>query len=112
MQHRAFYYFPETDEEVLPEANLRLEAPELFRLFQRLGESDEDFLGMIDEREATLQVIYQPEHKRYWFEIPDPERGGSYGGRFTAEEAARLFENLPEFFDWERVLPGLQFQSW
>lgn len=72
---------------------------------------DGDFIGLIDDRGETLQVMYEAADDAYWVEVPSPRLGGSYGARLSFDAVVDLFETLPSEFGPES-LPSLQFHPW
>jgi hypothetical protein len=70
-----------------------------------------DFFGLFDERNVCLQVRYESEENHYWLEVPRPDLGGSYGAHFSFDDAAKVFENLPDLFP-ETGFSGFGFSSW
>jgi hypothetical protein len=72
---------------------------------------DGDFIGLIDNRGTTLQVMYDAGDDTYFVEVPSPQRGGSYGARLSFDALTDLFKALPSELGPES-LPLLQFRSW
>jgi hypothetical protein len=70
-----------------------------------------DFFGVIDERGTCLQVRFENDENHYWLEVPRPDLGGSYGARFSFDEATKLLEDLPNLFP-ETGFSGFEFSSW
>ncbi len=73
--------------------------------------NDGDFLGLIDDHDSTLQVLYEAKEDHYWIEIPDPEAAGSYGRHVSFDELVELFKTLPDRFD-PATIEGLTFDPW
>ena len=70
-----------------------------------------DFFGLIDSNGACLQVMYEPEIDLYWFEVPRPDKGGSFGKYHTFDAAVEALKTLPETFP-SKGLNEFEFNEW
>lgn len=81
-----------------------------FELFRSLNE-DGDFFGLVDTQRTCLQIAYESEEDKYWFEVPRPDIGGSYGKYLYLEEALEVLNSLPMHFPTEGLV-GSEFVAW
>ncbi|MEQ8852529.1 hypothetical protein [Gimesia sp.] len=109
MGYRAFYCCYKTDEtlsaEEACEMDLSLAADRILELLQ----GDEDFFGLIDEHNNTLQFLRNGE--TIWMEIPIPDKQGSYGKYIPLSEVSALVAGLPAQIDLNDF-SEMQFQPW
>lgn len=77
-------------------------------------ENTGDFLGLVDEDEGLLQVMYlargAEDERPIRLEIPDMARHGAYTKQVSRGELADVLRRLPERLSAEAV-PGLHFES-
>lgn len=71
--------------------------------------SDDDFFGLIDDAETTLQFLRIGQLVR--MEIPSPELGGSLAKDVSLAEAQATIRSLPEAITAE-LIPGLILEAW
>ena len=55
--------------------------------------------------------MYHEDQDKYWFEVPRPNLGGSYGKYLSFEESRDLLESLPVVFPLEGF-EGFEFSKW
>jgi hypothetical protein len=71
--------------------------------------NDDDFFGLIDEQDTTLQFLRDGDAA--WMEIPVPDEQGSYGKQIAVQDVPALIAGLQATIVIEQF-EGLQFQSW
>lgn len=72
---------------------------------------DREFFGLVDSEGTTLQAMYDSERDTYWFEVPRPDLGGSYGADLSFDAAMDLIKSLDGTLPLEGF-DGFEFQSW
>ena len=72
---------------------------------------DGEFFGLIDSRGNTLQAMYDADADRYWFEVPRPDLGGSFGVSLSFDDSMDLIKSLDGLFSQEGG-EGFEFQAW
>ena len=72
---------------------------------------DREFFGVTDDRGTTLQAMYNSELDEYWFEVPRPDLGGSYGASLGWDAATDLLKAVQAPIPLEGF-DGFEFQSW
>jgi len=111
MHYRVFYLFERSGESVSSASAIEMSARTIReQLLPRL-QSEDDYLGIIDSRDNTLQILCEPKHSRYWVELPMDAAKASYGRHMTMEELAELIRQLPATFD-TNAIPGLVYRPW
>ena len=80
------------------------------QLLPRL-QTEDDFIGLIDAAENTLQVLCEPSPDRYWLELPIDAARASYGRYVSFAELAEMIAALPQVFD-RGAIPGLEYRPW
>ena len=55
--------------------------------------------------------MYEPEIDLYWFEVPRPDKGGSFGKYHTFDAAVEALKTLPETFP-SKGLNEFEFNEW
>lgn len=107
--YTAFYEFADTGESVPAEEGRRVDGGYVLRELLGRLRGDGDFLGLIDDRDATLQLLYDAGSNAYWAEIPVVAEKGSYGAWFTFDGVVALIQGLPARFEVS-AFPGFSFQ--
>lgn len=111
MQYRVFYLFERTGESLSSIRPIEMSAKAICEeLLPRL-QTEDDYLGLIDARDAVLQILYEPVEDRYWVELPIEAAKASYGRYMVLEELKAFVLALPEFFD-RASIPGLEYRPW
>lgn len=108
---KVFYSFHKINEHVHGNTPIEVDQAELTADLLGKLRGDGDFLGIVDDQDTTLQVLYKKQDDPYWIEIPDPSAQGSYGRHIAFDELVDLFNKLPERFD-PSALSGLTFEPW
>ena len=111
MHYRVFYLFDRSGESISSASSVEMSAREICeQLIPRL-QSEDDYLGIIDVQENTLQILCEPGSCRYWVELPIDAAKASYGRYLDIEELKGLMMELPEVFD-RGAIPGLEYRPW
>lgn len=111
MHYRVYYLFDRSGEAISSASAVEMSAKAICeQLLPRL-QSEDDYLGIIDSRENTLQILCEPESQRYWVELPIDAAKASYGRYLGIDELKALMMALPEVFDREAI-PGLEYRPW
>ena len=97
--YTVFYYIAEPPLSVAPEDGLRMEGSYVLRELLGRLRTDGDVLGLIDDQDTTLQLLYDAASASYWVEIPVPAEKGSYGADLTFDGVVDLFRQLPDRFE-------------
>jgi hypothetical protein len=110
MQYRVFYLITRSGESVSSKSAVPMSAKAICeQLLDRLR-SEDDYLGILDAGENTLQILREPDG-RYYVEVPLDAAKASYGRYVDREELEALIRTLPSTFD-ERSIPGLTYRPW
>jgi hypothetical protein len=109
--YRVFYTFYGAGRSVVPDDAVPMDEANIYSELLGSFTKDGDFIGLIDNRGTTLQVMYEADDDAFWVEVPSPQLGGSYGARFSFDALTQLFKALPSEFGPES-LTVLQFRSW
>lgn len=111
MHYRVFYLFDRSGEAISSASAVEMSAKTICeQLLPRL-QSEDDYLGVIDARETTLQILYEPSERRYWVELPVDAAKASYGRYMVLDELRDFMLTLPEIFERETI-PGLEYRPW
>ena len=107
--YTAFYEFADTGESVTAEEGRRVDGAYVLRELLGRLRNDADFLGLIDDRDTTLQLLYDAGSNTYWAEIPVVAEKGSYGAWLSFHGVVALIQGLPSRFEVP-AFPGFSFQ--
>jgi hypothetical protein len=111
MHYRVFYLFNRTGESVSSASAVEMTARAICeQLLPRL-QTEDDFIGLIDGADNTLQVLCEPTPDRFWVELPIDAARASYGRYVGFSELAELIAGLPQVFD-RADIPGLEYRPW
>ena len=69
-----------------------------------------NFIGIIDERDITLQ-FYVNDDKSILIDVPMPEKNGSFCRAGSLQECLSIVKRLDKAVDVSKI-DGLEFQSW
>jgi hypothetical protein len=111
MRYRVFYFFQRTGESVSSARPVEMSAKSIRRQLLCRIESEDDYLGIIDARDNTLQILRAPGRDRYWLELPVDAARASYGRYLAMAELEELVLGLPRVFDRSQI-PGLEYRPW
>jgi hypothetical protein len=111
MHYRVFYLFERSGDAVSSARALEVSRREIReQLLPRLQHED-DYLGIIDAADNTLQILREPGLARYWVELPIDDAKASYGKHMDLAELEALIQDLPSVFD-HSAIPGLEYRPW
>ncbi len=111
MHYRVFYLFDRSGESVSSASAVEMSPRAICeQLLPRL-QSEDDYLGIIDAEENTLQILCEPARDRYWVELPIDAAKASYGRHMDLEALRKLMLDLPSVFDRDAI-PGLEYRPW
>ena len=111
MHYRVFYLFDRFGESVSSASAVEMSARTIReQLLPRL-QSEDDYLGIIDPQDHTLQILREPGGERYWVEVPLEAAKASYGRHMSLEELHAFVAQLPAVFDIAAI-PGLVYRPW
>jgi hypothetical protein len=111
MHYRVYYLFERSGESVSSASGLEVSSREIReQLLPRLQHED-DYLGIIDHQENTLQILLEPGTTRYWVELPMDAAKASYGRHMDFQQLQELIRGLPSVFD-HHAIPGLEYRPW
>lgn len=111
MHYRVFYYFDRSGETVSSGSAIEMSIKAIReQLLGRLASAD-DFLGLIDDRDNVLQILFEPSGKRFWVELPVDAARASYGRYMSLTELEELILSLPRIFDRSQI-PDLEYKPW
>jgi hypothetical protein len=111
MHYRVFYLFERSGECVSSASAIEMSARDIReQLLPRLR-SEDDYLGLIDPRDQTLQILCEPKAARYWVELPMDAAKASYGKHMNLGELQEFVRVLPAVFD-SQAIPGLVYRPW
>lgn len=111
MHYRVFYMFERSGESVSSASALEVSSRIIReQLLPRL-QGEDDFLGIIDQEENTLQILCEPGLSRYWVELPLDAAKASYGRHMDFAQLQELIRDLPPVFDRD-AFPGLEYRPW
>lgn len=110
MQYRVFYLINRSGEAVSSTSAVPMSAQAICeQLLDRLH-SEDDYLGILDAGENTLQILREPDG-RYYVEVPIDAAKASYGRVVDRDELEALIRDLPPTFD-EKSIPGMTYRPW
>ena len=111
MHYRVFYLFNRLGESISSASAVEMSARAIReQLLPRL-QSEDDFLGIIDPQENTLQILRERDEDRYWVELPLEAAKASWGTYMNLEELREFVARLPACFD-TKLIPGLVYRPW
>ena len=111
MNLRVFYYFERGDDQVTSTSPLSMSRDAVrTRLIPRL-EGEDDYIGLVDEAESTLQIMLAADTGEYWVELPVSDQHVSYGKVVSLDELVEIFQLLPRRFR-PRDFPDFRLRAW
>lgn len=108
--HDVFYSDYGREVHVPSNEPVRMDLASLLNLMDQVLVAPDNFLGVVDGRNHTLQFLVNPE-QTIWMEIPIPEQKGSYGKDASLEDCKLAVEQSQGSFSVDKIA-GLKFQSW
>jgi hypothetical protein len=111
MHYRVFYLFARTGESVSSGSAVEMSARDICEQILPRLQTQDDFIGLIDAADNTLQVLCEATPGRYWIELPMDAARASYGRQVDFSELSTLIGSLPQVFD-RADIPGLEYRPW
>lgn len=108
---KVFYFFSRFGDEVKSTLPVEMGQVEICALLLGRLREEDDYLGIVDDHENLLQILYEPASGRYWIEIPLLDQRASYGQYVSAEELTEFILRLPRRFRRPQF-PGFEFREW
>ncbi len=110
MQYRVFYLINRSGESISSKSAVPMSTQAICeQLLDRLH-SEDDYLGILDAGENTLQILREPDG-RYYVEVPLDAAKASYGRYVDRDELEALIRDLPPTFS-EQSIPGMTYRPW
>ncbi len=111
MHYRVYYLFSRFGESISSASAVEMSARNICeQLLPRL-QSEDDFLGIMDSAEHTLQILCEREADRFWVEMPMEAANASYGTYMNLMELRAFVAKIPALFD-SQVIPGMVYRPW
>ncbi|MBK1644556.1 hypothetical protein CKO25_07800 [Thiocapsa imhoffii] len=111
MHYRVYFLFERAGEAISSARAIEVSQREIReQLLPRL-QHDDDYLGIIDPADNTLQIFRERGGERYWVELPIDAAKASYARVMDHDEVDQLLRELPAVFDREAI-PGLEYRPW
>ena len=108
---RVFYYFERGDDQVTSTSPLSMSRDAVrTRLIPQL-EGEDDYIGLVDEEENTLQIMLVADRAAYWIELPMSDQHASYGKVVSLDELVEILQLLPRRFR-PRDFSDFQLRAW
>lgn len=105
------FFFTDYDgDEVLPAQTQYASIDEIIELMQLVLIRPENFLGIVDKNNRTLQFIVNSDHSLD-ADIPIPDQKGSYTKRLSLEEAIKIVQKQTEYIQFDAI-EGMTFMKW
>jgi hypothetical protein len=111
MHFRVFYLINRSGESLSSTSAVEMTPRAICEQMLDRLQSEDDYLGILDAGDNTLQVLPEPSEARYYVEVPIDAAKASYGRYVTRGELEDLILSLPATFD-ERSIPGLTYRPW
>jgi hypothetical protein len=111
MHYRVFYLFARTGESLSSGSAFEMSARDIREQILHRLHTEDDFIGLIDAADNTLQVLCEPTLGRYWIELPMDAARASYWRQVGFSELSEVIGSLPQVFDRETI-PGLEYRLW
>lgn len=110
LQYRVFYSAVRLGD-ISAENAIDMELADVYSEVLPVLKEHREYFGLVDSDGTTLQVMYDEEKDQYWFEVPRPDLGGSFGVSLSFDAALDLIKSLDDPFPPEGF-EGFEFQSW
>jgi hypothetical protein len=105
------FFFTDYDgDEVLPAQTQYASIDEIIELMQSVLIRPENFLGIVDKNDRTLQFIVNSDYSLD-ADIPIPDQKGSYTKRLSLEEAIKIVQKQTEYIQLDAI-EGITFMKW
>ena len=110
MEYKVFYLNYKNNEEIPSSSPKTMTKENILEKIEILNEHNDNFLGIIDSNNVTLQFRVDTE-SRIWAEIPIPEKKGSYGAKIEYHEVVTILKDLDGYID-KNSYSNFEFTSW
>jgi len=105
------FFFTDYDgEEVLPTQNQYASIDEIIEIMQSVLIRPENFLGIVDKNDRTLQFIVNDDYSLE-VDIPVPDQKGAYTKTISLHEAIKLVQKQTELIQMDTI-EGMTFMKW
>lgn len=105
------FFFTDYDgEEVLPAQTQYASIDEIIELMKSVLIRPENFLGIVDKNDRTLQFIVNSDYSLD-VDIPIPDQKGSYTKTISLHEAVKLVQKQTELIQIDAI-EGMAFMKW
>jgi hypothetical protein len=111
MHFRVFYLINRSGERVSSASAVEMTTKAICEQMLDRLQSEDDYLGILDAEDNTLQVLPEPDQQRYYVEVPLDAAKASFGRYVDRAELEALIHELPARID-ERSIPGLTYRPW
>ncbi|HSQ08212.1 MAG TPA: hypothetical protein VLM84_11060 [Chromatiaceae bacterium] len=111
MHYRVYYLFARTGESISSSSAVEMSVKDIREQILPRLHTEDDFIGLIDAADNTLQVLCEPTPGLYWVELPMDAARASYGRQVGFSELSELIGALPQVFDRSKI-PGLEYRPW
>lgn len=111
MHFRVFYLINRSGESVSSKSAVEMSAKAICEQMLDRLRSEDDYLGLIDAGDNTLQILPEPDASRFYVEVPIEAAKASYGRYVDRQELEELILTLPAVFD-QSSIPGLAYKPW
>jgi hypothetical protein len=111
MHFRVFYLINRSGECVSSTSAIQMTAKAICEQMLDRLQSEDDYLGILDASDNTLQVLPEPDKQRYYVEVPIDAAKASFGRYVDRTELEALVRGLPETIN-EKTIPGLTYKPW
>ena len=110
MEYEVFYLNYKNNEEVPSSSPKKMTKENILEKIEILNEHNDNFFGIIDSNDVTLQFRTNPKSK-IWAEIPIAEEKGSYGAEIKYQEVITILKDLDSTID-KNNYSNFEFDSW
>jgi hypothetical protein len=111
MHFRVFYFFSRSGEAISSVSAVEMSAKTIRDQLLRRLHSEDDYLGILDAEDNTLQILREADEDRYWVELPIEAARASYGRYMNLAELEGLVLGLPQVFDRSHI-PDMEYRPW
>ncbi|MEA3275976.1 MAG: hypothetical protein U9Q81_11930 [Pseudomonadota bacterium] len=111
MHYKVFYFFERSGETVSSASPVQMSAKAIREQLLHRFHSEDDYLGIIDDQDNTLQILCEPGEDRYWVELPMEKARASYGRYMSLADLEELMLSLPQVLDRSHI-PDMEYRPW
>lgn len=110
MDYKVFYLNYKNNEEIPSSSPKKMTKENILEKIEILNEHNDNFFGIIDSNDVTLQFRTNPKSK-IWAEIPIAEEKGSYGAEVKYQEVITILKDLDGTID-KNNYSNFEFDPW